>query len=142
MPKIERSIEIGSSKDVLWEIISDLENEPKYWYGTKEVRTLSRNENEIDREIVQNFRGHIILQRAVLKPKYEIEIRYLKGIVKGVKVISIEQIEQQKQRLKVRWDISFSGAYKLMARTIEKHTAEGTTHALERIKQAAEANPI
>ncbi|MHB1907397.1 MAG: type II toxin-antitoxin system RatA family toxin [Nitrososphaerales archaeon] len=142
MPKIERSVEIVSSKDTLWEIISDLENEPKYWYGTKEVRTLSMNGNEIDREIVQNFRGHRILQRAVLKPKYEIKIHYLKGIVKGVKIMSIEQIEQQKQRLEVKWDISFSGVYKLMARTIEKHTTEGTTHALERIKQAAETNPI
>lgn len=138
MARIERSIEINATKDKVWDIISDLENEPEYWYGTKQVKTLSKNGNEINREITQNFRSHRILQKAILSPKDSIEIRYLKGLTLGVKVISIEQITQEKQRLKVSWDLHFSGIYRLVTPTIKKHSEEGTVHALERIKLAAE----
>ncbi len=138
MTIIERSIEVNSTKDKAWEIISDLEKEPEYWYGTKECRTLSVEGNVVNREITQNFRNHKILQRAVLHPKDSIEIQYLKGLTEGMKVISIKSLSDGKQLVKVRWDVRFAGIYRLMTSYIRSHTEEGTIHALERIKQAAE----
>ena len=38
MSKIEVSIFIKSSVDKVWDIISDMDNETKYWKGTKEKR--------------------------------------------------------------------------------------------------------
>ncbi len=37
MPKIEGSIEIKATKERVWEVISDLDHEPDYWWGTKAV---------------------------------------------------------------------------------------------------------
>ena len=135
---IERSIEVNSTKDRVWEIISDLEKEPEYWYGTKECRTVSIEGNVVNREITQNFRNHKILQKAVLHPKDSIEIQYLKGLTEGTKVMSVESLSDGKQLVKVRWDVRFTGIYRLMTSYIRSHTEEGTIHALERIKQAAE----
>ena len=38
MAIIDTSIEIKAPIDKVWDIISDLDNEPKFWRGTKETR--------------------------------------------------------------------------------------------------------
>ena len=41
MATIVVKTEINSSLDKVWKIVSDIDNEPKFWKGTKEVKTLS-----------------------------------------------------------------------------------------------------
>lgn len=138
MPKIDHSIEIKAPRDRVWEIISDLDNEYEYWYGTKDVRNISREGNVINREITQNFRNHKILQKALLHPKDSVEIEYLKGLTEGTKTISIESLTENRQRVKVSWDAHFTGIFWLLTPWLRKHTAKGAIGALERMKEAAE----
>jgi hypothetical protein len=139
MPKIARSIEIQANKDIVWKIISDLGNEPDYWYGTKEVRIISKNDLTVEREITQNFRNHKIMQKIVLHPSDFMEIDYLKGLTEGKKTLTIEQTSENSVVLRVFWDIHFSGLFWFATPFITRHTTNGTEHALERIKSAAEA---
>jgi hypothetical protein len=113
MPKIEHSIEIEASVERVWDIISDLDNEAEYWWGTKEVHNISKNGNVIDREIVQNFRNHRILQKVIISPKNKIEVQYLKGLTEGSKLLKLESISENKQRLSATWDVRFPGIYSL-----------------------------
>ncbi len=124
---------------MVWEIISDLDNEPEYWYGTKEVRNISKEGNVIKREIVQNFRNHKILQEVTLHPEDSIGIKYLKGLTEGVKTISIESKDANHQTLRVIWDAHFTGIFWLFTPWLKKHTEKGTLGALDRIKSAAES---
>ncbi len=142
MPRISLAIDIHANKDRVWEVVSDLEHEYNYWYGTKQVRTVSTKGNEIDREIIQAFRDHVTVQKAILSPKDSIEIRYLKGLTEGVKTMSIETLNEEDQRLNVFWDIHYTGVYRLLTPLIKSHTVSGTTHALKRIKEACEAGNI
>jgi hypothetical protein len=141
LPRIEKSIEIQATRDLVWDIISDLENEGEYWYGTKSVRIISRNGNKAEREITQKFRNHKTLQTVILRPKDSVEIRYLKGDTEGLKIISLETISENKQRVKTFWDIHYTGIYWLVTPFISRHTINGTVHALQRIKERAEARP-
>ena len=34
--------EVNSTVEKVWEVISDIDNEPRFWKGTKEVKTLSK----------------------------------------------------------------------------------------------------
>lgn len=142
MPKISLTIEIHANKDRVWEVVSDLEHENNYWYGTKQVRTVAKKGNEIDREIIQAFRNRVTVQKAILTPKDSVEIRYLKGLTEGLKMMSIETLDKDDQRLKVFWDIHYTGVYRLLTPLIKRHTINGTTHALQRIKEACEAGKI
>jgi hypothetical protein len=142
LPKISHTVEIRAPRDRVWEIISDLENEPEYWYGTKEVRTISREGNVVEREITQNFRNHRIRQRAVLRPKDSVEIHYLKGLTEGMKVVSIQATSEDVQLLNAFWDVHFPGIYKLVSPLIRRHIENGTKNALARIKSAAEGTPV
>ena len=102
LPELDHSIEINAPKDRIWEIISDLEHKCDYWYGTKDVRIISKNGNEINREITQNFRNHKILQRAVLHPMDYVEIEYLKGLTEGKKTIYL-LTKNENQSVRVLW---------------------------------------
>ncbi len=46
--KIEVSTKIKSTVDKVWGIISDIDNETKYWKGTKEIHNISKDGNKIN----------------------------------------------------------------------------------------------
>lgn len=142
MPRIKETIEINASIDRTWEIISDLDGEPTFWWGTKKVENISREGNVIDREIYQNFGNHPILQKVILNPKTEIEIQYLKGVTLGVKRLRLNQINEGTQNLTADWDIHFPGFYWLATPFVARHVRKGTKDALQRIKGASEGIPV
>jgi hypothetical protein len=122
----------------VWEIISDLDHEPEYWWGTKVVKNISREQNILNREITQNFRNKKIVQKVILRPMDEVETIYVKGVTEGTKLIKIESISQEKQRVTAKWNIRFPGFYSLMSYFISRHVKKGTLDALDRIKKASE----
>ena len=140
MARIENSIEINASKDKVWKIISDLDHEADYWWGTKEVKNVFREGNVLNRDIIQNFRNHKISQKVILRPKDEIETRYLKGLTEGVKLLKLESVGESKQKVTAKWDVHFPGIYVLMSYFIARHVRKGTIDALDRIKKASESD--
>jgi hypothetical protein len=139
MPKIETTIEINAPRDRVWEIISDVDHEPEYWWGTKAVKNSSREGNILNREIVQNFGNEKILQKVILRPMDEVETIYLKGVTEGTKLIKIESVSEEKQIVIAKWNIRFAGFYSLMSYFISRHVKKGTIDALDRIKKASES---
>jgi hypothetical protein len=136
--RIFETIEIDASMNRVWEVISDIDNEPEYWWGTREVKNLSRNGNVVDREIVQNFRNHRISQRVILKPQSEIEFRYLEGLTMGTKYLRLESVTDERQKLTAEWNVHFTGVYQIASFFIARHIRRGTRDALQRIKDVAE----
>lgn len=70
---IEVEVEINASVDKVWDIVSDIDNEPKFWKGTKEIKNISKEGNTINREITIAFRDQKCLQKIKLEPKEKIE---------------------------------------------------------------------
>ena len=89
MAIIHNSVDIKASIEKVWDIISDLDNESKFWKGTKEVRNISKEENTVNREITIVFRNQKCLQKVMLHPKEKIEAVFRKGIIKGTKTINL-----------------------------------------------------
>jgi len=88
--KIEVSTKIQSTVDKVWDIISDIDNEPKYWKGTKEIHNISKDGNKINREVIIAFRDSKCLQEVTLNPKEKIEVVFTKGIIEGTKTINLK----------------------------------------------------
>ena len=137
MARIESSIQVDTSIDKIWEIISDLDNEPKFWKGTKSIENISREGDKITREITIAFRDQKCLQEVILYPKKRIEAEFIKGIINGTKTINIspngEGIE-----IEVIWDIRLSGMMSMFTGMIKTHIKNGTEQALTNIKDEAE----
>lgn len=137
MTIIQATVEINAPIEKIWNIVSDLDNEPKFWKGTKEVRNISKEENKVQREITIAFRDQKCLQEVTLYPKEKIQAMFTKGIINGTKTISLNQ-NDGKVNLEAVWDIKLSGMMGMFTGMVKKHIKSGTEQALQSIKQEAE----
>lgn len=137
MAEIEVSVGISAQIDKVWDIVSDIDNEPKFWKGTKEIRNISKNENTVNREITIAFRDQKCIQEVKLYPKEKIEAVFTKGIIDGTKIITLTA-KDEKTLLNVKWDIKLTGVMGMFTGMIKKHIESGTVQALQKIKEEIE----
>ena len=137
MATIVVQTEINATLEKVWEVISDIDNEPKFWKGTKEVKTLSTEGNIIKREITIAFRDQKCLQEIQLKPKESIRAKFTKGILNGTKIITLIP-KNSSVLIETSWDIKLSGMMNMFTAVIKNHIKNGTEQALKSIKEEIE----
>jgi hypothetical protein len=113
MAIIEVEVEINATVDEVWGVVSDIDNEPKFWKGTKQVKNLSKKGNTVSREIIIAFRDQKCLQEVTLYPKEKIEAKFTKGILGGGKTISLIP-KDEKIILRTIWDIKLTGMMNML----------------------------
>jgi len=138
MAIIEVEIEIDSTVDKVWDVVSDIDNEPKFWKGTKEIKNLSKDGNTVNREITIAFRDQKCMQEVKLEPKERIEFKFTKGIISGEKTISLIP-KDEKTILNTVWDIKLTGMMGMFTGIIKKHIKSGTEQAMQSIKKEIES---
>ena len=137
MATIEVKIRINATVDKVWDIISDIDNEPKFWKGTKEVKNISKEGDKVFREITIAFRDQKCLQEVTLYPKKQIEAKFTKGIINGEKVIKIIP-NGDETIIQTTWDMKLSGMMGMFTGVIKKHIKSGTEQAMQSIKEEIE----
>ncbi len=137
MAQIQSFVEINAPLEKIWDIISDLDAEPKFWKGTKEVRNISKQGNVVTREITIAFKDSKCLQTVTLYPKEKIQAVFTKGVINGTKTIILTQKEGA-TRLEAIWNMKLSGMMGMFTGMVKKHIQSGTEQALQSIKQEAE----
>tara|TARA_B100000029_G_C16982292_1_gene744118 strand:+ start:143 stop:559 length:417 start_codon:yes stop_codon:yes gene_type:complete len=137
MVEIKTSVIINSTQEKIWDLISDIDNEPKFWKGTKEIRNISKDGNNISREITIAFRDQKCLQEVTLVPKDMIKAIFTKGVIIGEKTVTLKPINDSCE-LEAIWDIKLSGMMGMFTGMIKKHIKSGTEQALQAIKKEVE----
>ena len=137
MATIDTSIDINAPVDRVWDIISDLDNEPKFWKGTKETRIISRDGNVVTREITIAFRDSKCMQKITIQPKEKIYAEFTEGIIKGSKTLNLKP-KDDSSLLEANWDVKMSGLAGMFTGMIKKHIRSGTEQAIKSIKKQAE----
>ncbi len=137
MVRIEVSKEINAPTEKVWKITSDIDNEPKYWHGTKSVKNLKVDGNTITREVVIAFKDSKCMETVVLNPMKSIEINITDGPMKGTKTITLNDMNG-KTKVDVVWDIKLSGMMSMFTGMVKGHIQQGTEDALERVRADAE----
>ena len=137
MVQIQASVEIDAPIDKVWSIVSDLDSEPKFWRGTKEVRNISKDGNTITREVTIAFKDSKCMQTVTLYPKEKIQIQFTKGVIEGTKTLTLAK-DGNKVRLDALWDMKLTGMMGMFTGMIKKHIQSGSEQALESIKQEAQ----
>jgi len=137
MATIEVELEINATADKIWEVISDIDNEPKFWKGTKQVKNISKEENKIYREITIAFRDQKCMQEITLEPKKRIIAKFTKGIISGEKIMELTPKENS-TIFHTTWDMKLTGVMGMFTGMIKKHIKSGTTQAMQSIKEEIE----
>ena len=138
MVVIETSIEINAPREKVWDLVSDIDNEPKFWKGTKEVHNISKDGNIVDREITIAFRDQKCQQQVTLYPKEKVVAVFTKGIINGNKTVGLMDHGSQ-TLVEVKWDIRLAGLMGMFTGMIKKHIKDGTDLALQGIKKELES---
>ncbi len=137
MATIQVKVEINATIDKVWDIVSDIDNEPKFWRGTKKVRNISKEGNTINREVTIAFRDQKCLQEIKIYPKEKIKTKFTKGIIDGEKIVSLTA-KDEKTILSTYWDIRLTGMMGMFTGMIKKHIKSGTEQAMQSIKEEIE----
>ena len=137
MTTIEVEVEIDATVDKVWNIVSDIDNEPKFWKGTKEIKNISKEGNTVNREITIAFRDQKCLQQVKIFPKDRIEAKFTKGILNGKKTMLLTP-KEEKTILHASWDIKMTGVMGMFTGIIKKHIKSGTEQAMQSIKSEIE----
>ena len=137
MVEIKASVPINTTLDKIWSVISDINNEPEFWKGTKSIRNISQDGNTTKREITIAFKDKKCLQDVTLYPKEKVEAVFTKGIINGKKTVTVQQTDNG-CKLEANWDIKLSGMMGMFTGMIKKHIQSGTEQALIEIKREVE----
>jgi carbon monoxide dehydrogenase subunit G len=137
MATIEATVTINAPVDRVWEIVSDIDNEPKFWKGTKSVRNISKDDNVVTREVTIAFKDSKCMQKVTFFPKEKILAEFTEGIINGTKTVKLTPQDSQ-TKLEAVWDIKLSGMMGMFTGMVKKHVKNGTEQALQAIKQELE----
>ncbi|HZE78659.1 MAG TPA: SRPBCC family protein [Nitrososphaeraceae archaeon] len=136
MDIIQVGAELSAPLDKVWNIISDIDNEPKYWYGTKYIKNSVKNGNVIEREVIIAFKNSTCKETVVLEDKKSVKIKITDGPINGTKTIIINPIGDTKTKIDVIWNIKVTGLLGMFHGMVKKHIAKGTKDAIDRISKA------
>jgi hypothetical protein len=127
-----------ASLDRLWEIVSDVDNEPKYYDGLNSVKNLSRIGNVIEREVVVGYLNHQGRQTVTLCPKASVEVKMTKGPMIGTRITTLSPLTDSNTRVDVSWRIEFR-VPTFVRGMVKREVEKGTENALDRIAREAES---
>ena len=142
MAEIAVELEIGAPAPAVWGIVSDVDNEPEFWKGTKSVRNISRDGNMIRREITIAFRDQKCMQDVTLNPQeMTVEALFTGGIISGKKTVYVipgPDGAPGASTLRTVWDVRMTGMMGMFTGMLKGHIRNGTELAMQSIKAAAE----
>jgi len=133
--------EIYAPRDKVWNLISNLDKEPSYWYEMKSIRNIARtNANVIEREVIISYRNSKCRETIMLNPKHSIEVKITEGPLHGSKTIKLKSVEQDKTIIDILWNVKLVGLLEVFTLIVKRYIAKQTEKALERIARVAEAD--
>jgi carbon monoxide dehydrogenase subunit G len=135
MTTISASRKVPAPLDRVWEIIADVDSEPKYYPGLNSVRNISRTGNVIEREVTVGFRDSWGKQIVMLNPMRSVEIVMKDGVMTGTRTVTLTPLDGGTM-IDISWDIEVPGVPMLFRGNVKNRIAKGTQEALDRIARA------
>lgn len=133
---INESQVVNASLDKVWDIVSDVDNDPKYFDGLQDIKNIRKEGNRIDREVRVGFMKHEALQTIVLNPKKSVELTMTKGPILGTRVTTLSQVDDGvgiRTRIDVAWNFTPSGIPQFVHALVKNEITKGTKEALQKI---------
>ena len=141
MIRISKSREVASSVDRVWDAISNLDHEKRYWPVIKDIRILRRDGNTIEREatIMRGPMGDVkSLQTLVLNPRASTILRMTKGPLIGTRKIVLNSSGEKKTRIDVIWEFELEGIPEFAHSFVKNNISRVTDNALTQIAEDLE----
>ena len=136
MAEIKASIEINAPVDKVWEVVSDLDKDPKFWTSITSIRNMSHENNVVKREVTL-AKTNKCLQTITVYPKEKIHTEWTKGIINGTKDLILTP-RGSGTYLESILNYKFTGMAGFLSGKITKDVTMESHRAVEFIKEKAE----
>jgi uncharacterized protein YndB with AHSA1/START domain len=144
LEEIRASREISAPIDQVWNIVSDVDNETKYWSTFKDIKNINKTGNTTEREVtlIAGPQGDTKTHQYVtVNPEqHTVETNITKGPVIGTRVLTLSPSAENNTTTKIDaiWNVDLSGI-PILGRGFAKDGIMKTTEeALGKIAQAVE----
>jgi uncharacterized protein YndB with AHSA1/START domain len=142
LEEIKVSREIYAPVDQIWNIVSDVDNETKYWTTYKTIKNINKIDNIIEREVTvtagtQKAKTH---QFVTVNPEQMvIQTNITEGPVTGSRVLTLSPSSDiNATKIDVLWNIDMSGIPVIVKGLAKDNFMKTTEEALNRIAQTVE----
>ena len=142
LEEIKVNREIYAPVDQIWNIVSDVDNETKYWTTYKTIKNINKIDNIIEREVtvtagLQNAKTH---QFVTVNPEQMvIQTNITEGPVTGSRVLALSPLyDINATKIDVLWNIDMSGIPVIVKGLAKDNFMKTTEEALNRIEQTIE----
>ena len=136
--KIDASRVVAAPLDKVWDIVADVDNDPKYYRGLNDIKNISKEGNKIEREVAVGFLKHRARQTIVLNPKQSVEVRMTRGPIQGTRITMLSPIDGNKTRIDVSWRFTPAGIPVFVHKMVKSEISKGINEALEKIASQLE----
>lgn len=130
---IQERVEFEGDPAAVWSRLSDIDRIPEFWHGTRSLQVLQRGSDGPGRETVKArakfaFGGSGDVEITSDGAAMTLTSDYTSGPFKGRQVVKVVG-----NAIEARWDVNFTGVFKLTSSWTGGHFRSGTLHALERL---------
>jgi carbon monoxide dehydrogenase subunit G len=141
MIEINKSQEIQAPVDVVWKLVADLDNEHKDWSLLRDVKTLSKTDNSVERE-VKIRRGPMgeaksVQTLVVDSAEKSTMLTITKGPMLGTRKIILNKLSQGRTKVDVNWAFEMKGVPGFAMGFVKDNIAGVTEEALSKIAEEA-----
>jgi hypothetical protein len=134
--KIDVRLQINAPQEMVWNVISKIDDDPRYWSGITSIRKISKDRNVITRE-VNLINGSKCFQKVTLFQGEGIHIRWTRGPIVGIKDILLT-CNGNVTILEVQINYRLSGVVRLVPKSILEELQFEAEQAVQLIKQEVE----
>jgi ribosome-associated toxin RatA of RatAB toxin-antitoxin module len=144
LEEIKVSHEVSALVDKVWNIVSDVDNDTKYWSTFKTIKNINKTGNTIEREVIiaAGLQGDAKTHQFVtVNPEQKvIQTNITEGPVKGSRILSLSPSPENNATtdIDVLWNIDMSGIPGIARGFAKDGITKTTEEALDKIAQAAE----
>ena len=133
--KIKVRQKICASRERIWEIISDVDNDTYFWRGITSIRNLSKN-GDLIREVVLGT-DNVCTQMITGWPVEKIKTSWIEGAIKGTKEISLISLGRT-TLLEIQMNYEFPGVGRSDSKVLAKLFQNEAELAADLIKVVSE----
>jgi ribosome-associated toxin RatA of RatAB toxin-antitoxin module len=140
MVTIEKSCEILSSVDRVWDLLADTDRDQERWGQIRDINVLSRNGNRLEREATVGPRAFARKSRQVLvfEPRRSIQMTMSGEGISGERRIVLVPLGKNDTRVDVYWNLDIKDVPSFVQGIVRGQISKATEEALKRFKKEAE----
>ncbi len=134
--KIKVRLRIDAPQQLVWEVISDIENDSYFWRGITSTKVLSRNGNSVTREVVLG-KDNLCLQTLHLYPAKRVKTQWVGGVISGTREVLLFPLDNA-TLLEIQMNYVFPGIGRQDSKRLTQLFQGEAELAVELIKRRSE----